>query len=67
MAKAQEIKFRKYECYYLAFRNNNAWDVVAAIDIHYNFYDHSNYYTVGEKQFNYLKDAKEYVKQIANS
>lgn len=37
-------------------------EYIKTISIHYNFFDHSNYYTVDDKKFNYLKDAKEYVK-----
>lgn len=57
------MKFKKnniFNCYF-GYVNDEA---VAKIDIHYNWFDHSNYYTVDGKQFNYLKDAKEYC--IAN-
>ena len=38
-------------------------ETVASINIHYNFFSHSNYYTIGDKQFNLLKDAKAYAKE----
>lgn len=54
------IKFTKNDNYYWATRND---EVVAMINIHYNFFDRSNFYTVGDKQFNKLNDAKKYVRE----
>jgi hypothetical protein len=61
MKTSDKVKFIKdREGYrYDAIRGE---EYIKSISIHYNCYDHSNYYTVDGKQFNYLKDAKEYVK-----
>ena len=62
MAKSLATKFRKSidGLAYWAERNDV---IVARIEIHYNWYDHSNYYIVNGHQYNYLKDAKQYVRE----
>ncbi len=57
MAKMQ---FIKNENYYWINLNDK---IVGRIDIHYNFFDRSNYYTVDGKTFTKLNDAKKYVRE----
>lgn len=54
------IKFIKAENYYWATKND---EVIARIDIHYNFFDHSYFYTINDKQFNKVNDAKKYIRE----
>ena len=54
------IKFTKYENGYWASKNNA---VIETIHTHYNFFDNKYYYTVAEKVFKKLNDAKRYIRE----
>ena len=54
--------FVKYETIYIPFKNGDQIEG-HGIHIFYNWYSHSNYYEVDGIKFNYLKDAKEYIKE----
>lgn len=53
-------KYIKNDGYYWAIKDG---DAVTRIDVHINPFDHTKYYTIKDKQFNTLHDAKAYVKE----
>lgn len=54
------IKFIKYENGYWATKNNV---VIETIHTHYNFFDNKYFYTIGDKIFKKLNDAKKHIRE----
>ncbi len=60
---ADKYTFKKAtETLYIPYKNGEQIDG-RGIHIYYNWYSHSNYYVVDCRTFNYLKDAKAYIKE----
>ena len=58
---ADKYTFIKYETIYIPYKNGKQIER-HGIHIYYNWYSHSNYYVVDGMTFQYLKDAKQYIK-----